>query len=134
MRNEETGKVSIQRFDDQEDIIEMAIYALSPEQTFEYLWGLSSAARQMRIESASASAKARSISRKDYAEMVADEAKSIREGQKNLLDPTMRLSEEEIISRAEQAVQRRLSGAAGAGQPAQPPAGAIEPPEFEVRA
>lgn len=122
--NDETGEVNIQQFDDQQDIIEMAVYTMAPEQTFEYLWGLSQQAREMRIESAGENR----ITRKEMVDMIADEADSIRSAQENILDPNARLTEAQIEEQATGNVYRRLgintgasTGQAGAGGVQEPP-------------
>jgi len=126
--NDETGEVTIQEFDDQQDVVEMAIYSLAPEQTFEYLFSLSQQAREMRIEAA----KSGQIGRKDMAKMIADEADSIRKAQPSGADAQISgqvpLSEAEIERQARQNVERRLgyggSGAStgqGGGSMQEPP-------------
>lgn len=83
-KNTKTGEVFVEHFEDQSDIIEMGIYALSPEQVFEHMWGkLAQSAeiaaeqrkfeRDLQLERAKAGMKA-----------PADNARAIRGAKKDL--------------------------------------------------
>jgi len=128
VRNDKTGEINYIQYDNQEDLVETFIYAHPAEQTFEYLYGMSEQAREMRIEAASGNG----ISRKDMAEMIADEADSIRSAQENVLDPKQRIGEDEIERRARENVYRRLGVSTGAstGQGGGGGGNAQEPPRL----
>ncbi|RBO54646.1 hypothetical protein DSD19_04520 [Rhodovulum sp. BSW8] len=100
----EDGKVFTRRYENMDDVIEAGIYAFSPEQTFEYLWGLSQQARQMRINRT----KSALPSQGDIQAEIRREALEIRKAQQFASDP---LSEEDIQRMAAENVMRQLQNA-----------------------
>ncbi|WP_104019134.1 hypothetical protein [Roseovarius nitratireducens] len=121
--NDETGETSITEYDNQQDIVEMAVYALAPEQTFEYLWGLSQQARELRIK------KQGGIEPLDLAKEIRREADSIRSSQEFASAET-RMSEQQIEEIARQNVYRRLGATTGASTGQDAAVGAGEPPRL----
>jgi len=125
--NDETGEVSIQNFEDQQDIVEMAIYTLAPEQTFEYLYQMSEQAREMRIEDA----KGREgFDQFKLAQEIRREAERLSEANITAGEG-QRMTEEQIQERARSNVYDRLGistgastgqGGGGGESPAQEPA------------
>ena len=126
VRNDETGEVSVQEYDNQQDIVEMAVYTLAPEQTFEYLWGLSQQAREMRMKNQRSAVEP--IDRMEMAQEIRREADSIRTSQEFNTD---KMTEDQIEEIARQNVYRRLGMSAGASTGQGGGAPQQEPPRLQ---
>lgn len=124
--NDETGETNIQQFDDQQDIIEMAVYAMAPEQTFEYLWGLSQQAREMRINQAAKQNE--SIDPVKMQNMIGTEARSIRKIQSDPLYEDEKIPEDQIEAEARRRVLERMGYSTGSSSGQTSGANAQEPP------
>jgi hypothetical protein len=104
-KDSETGEEFVREFKDQSDIIELGIYALAPEQMFEYLYKIDQEARstgKKLIEEREGKVK-------DYAGMIGDEMDSIRKAESEKYNPADRLTEDQIREQAELNVRRRLA-------------------------
>lgn len=120
-KDSETGEEFVREFKDQSDIIELGIYALAPEQMFEYLWKIDQQSRSVGKKLI----EEREGKIKDYAGMIADEMDSIRKAQSDAIGTEGQLTEDQIREQAELNVRRRLALAERSvtgGQDAPPPA------------